>query len=176
MSYLVVLVYAFFKAFLPLPSLEVMIIPCIIKENEFLIASFVGAIGTFLGGSVGFWLAYFLGNKIFHYLTNKEDVAKGLELIRKYGVLAVFIGGITPIPDCILPYLAGFVHMNFFAFAFSDSIARLIRSLLVGYCVLKFGSVIDFDKWGNYIAIAIIIFFVGQWLIKKKKFINKVDN
>ena len=107
------LLYAFFKAFLPLPSLEVILIPFVVDyPNQVIPLSILGAIGTFLGGSVGYFVAYFLGNKFLKRLTTIDTIEHGMELVRKHGVLAVFIGGITPIPDFILCYLAGLVKMN----------------------------------------------------------------
>ena len=50
------------------------------------------------------------------------------------GILAVFIGGITPIPDFILPYLAGFTRMKLPGiYPERWDIAAFLRSLLIGY-------------------------------------------
>lgn len=164
------LLYAFFKAFLPLPSLEVILIPFVVDyPNQVIPLSILGAIGTFLGGSVGYFVAYFLGNKILNKLTSKKSIEDGMELVRKYGVLAVFIGGITPIPDFILCYLAGLVRMNYWLFAFSDAVARLLRSFFVCYMVVLFGFVIDMDKWGSLFSLVVILYFVLKWGFKKEK-------
>ena len=42
----------------------------------------------------------------------------------RYGVLAVFIGGVTPIPDFLLAYLAGMTQMALIPFLLSDGTAR----------------------------------------------------
>lgn len=39
-----------------------------------------------------------LGKKVLYNIAAKEDVEHGEELMDRYGLLAVFIGGITPIP------------------------------------------------------------------------------
>lgn len=156
--------YSILKAFLPLPSLEVMLIPLVINNPNLIVwYSLIGALGTYIGGSIGYGIAYFLGNSFVLKLTNNETMEKGMDLVNKYGVLAVFIGGITPIPDFILAYLAGLTRMNHFLFAISDAVARLLRSLLVSYTILMFGYVIDFDKWGSIISLVIIIYFVLKW-------------
>lgn len=162
--------YSILKAFLPLPSLEVMLIPLVINNPNLVVwYSLVGAIGTYIGGSIGYAIAYFLGNAFVLRLSNNETIEKGMELVNKYGVLAVFIGGITPIPDFILAYLAGLTKMNHFIFAISDSLARLLRSLLISYMVVLFGYVIDFDKWGSVISLVIIVYFVIKWGFEDKE-------
>ena len=54
--------------------------------------------------------------KAFSSLVSEEDMQKGEDMVKRYGVVAVFIGGITPLPDflfgisCrIYPYVIAFV-------------------------------------------------------------------
>lgn len=168
--YLILLLYAFLKAFLPLPSLEVMLIPMVVEyPSEVIVLSGIGAIGTFIGGSVGYYIAYFLGNTVLSKITSHENISAGMELIRKHGIWAIFIGGITPIPDFILSYLAGLVKMNYWMFALSDALARLLRSLIVSYAIVVFGYVIDMDKWGSLFSLVIILYFILKWGFTKEK-------
>lgn len=87
----------------------------------------------------------------------KEDIEKGEALMERYGVIAVFIGGITPLPDFLLAYLAGFTHMPFLKFTLSDGIARLLRSLLVTYCLNRLHTIINVDRFGIWISILILV-------------------
>lgn len=51
------ILYAILKAFLPLPSLEVVLTPLCLKHPEkWLLYSFEGAIGTCIGGAIGYGL------------------------------------------------------------------------------------------------------------------------
>lgn len=170
METLSLFLYSVCKAFLPLPSLEVMLIPMVIAApSQALWFSIVGAVGTFIGGSIGYAIAYFMGSGFILKLSSKGSLDKGMMLVNKYGVLAVFIGGITPIPDFLLAYLAGLTRMNFMLFALSDAIARFLRSLLVSYLVVSFGYVIDLDKWGSLISLVIILYFLFKWGFSKRE-------
>lgn len=54
-------IYSILKAFLPLPSLEILLIPlCISQPSSYLRFAFEGAVGTFIGGFIG----YMLGIKV----------------------------------------------------------------------------------------------------------------
>ncbi len=85
-------------------------------------------------------------------------------LMQKYGVLAVFIGGITPIPDFILPYLAGLTGMNFFAFSLTDGISRFLRSWLVGYSIYQASGLIDFQAYGNLLCAVVLLWGMIRWI------------
>ena len=84
--------------------------------------------------------------------------------MRRYGILAVFIGGITPIPDFILPYLAGFTQMNFFAFSITDGVSRFLRSWFIGYSIYQASDMIDLQQYGNTLCIILLIWGMIRWL------------
>lgn len=159
-------VYSILKAFLPLPSLEVVLIPLVINNPDgFLLYSILGAIGTYVGGSIGYLLATRIKEEVWVSFFGKNTWEKGKELFHRYGILAVFIGGITPIPDFILAYIAGFTRMNYLAFALSDGIARFLRSIVVLYFFIQIGVVIDMDKYGTYMLIIIIAYFFVKYFV-----------
>ena len=84
--------YAILKAFLPLPSLEVILVPlCLANMDKWIIYSLEGAAGTFIGGAIGYWIAYKAGRNALVHLAGKKDVEEGERLMNKYGLLAVFI-------------------------------------------------------------------------------------
>ncbi len=162
--------YSAFKAFLPLPSLEVVLIPLTIKNPDlWIFYSLIGAIGTAIGGAVGYRIAEVFGLRILRKFAGPNEIESGQKLMRKYGILAVFIGGVTPIPDFLLAYLAGLTKMNFIRFIFSDGIARLLRSLLVTFCIKELGMIMNIDEWGTIFSLVV----VGILLIKYGVNINK---
>lgn len=169
------ILYSVLKAFLPLPSLEVILVPLVLNEpDKWILYSLEGAIGTFIGGGIGYFIAYKLGRKAFLHLASEEDVEKGEALMNRYGIWAVFIGGITPIPDFLLAYLAGFTHMRFSSFALCDAFARLLRSLLICFCLMKLGRVISIDWFGTVFSLFILLWMLMRWILQKRRLSNKV--
>ena len=158
-------VYSILKAFLPLPSLEILLIPlCISQPSSYLRFAFEGAVGTFIGGFIGYMLALKCKDAILCTLVSSKQLEKGTALMRRYGILAVFIGGITPIPDFILPYLAGFTQMNFFAFSIADGVSRFLRSWFIGYSIYQASDMIDLQQYGNTLCIILLIWGMIRWL------------
>lgn len=164
------ILYAMLKAFLPLPSLEVILVPlCLANMNKWFIYSLEGAIGTFVGGSIGYLIAYKAGRKALINLAGKKDVEIGERLMQKYGMLAVFIGGVTPIPDFLLAYLAGLTHMRFLSFALCDAIARFLRSLVVTYAMKSLGTIMNVDAYGTIFSLLIIVWLLWKWWKHKRE-------
>lgn len=156
--------YSVLKAFLPLPSLEVVLVPLVIAHPErWLLYAVEGALGTFIGGGIGYVIALRLGKSVLKNIATKEDIQKGEAMMNRYGVWAVFIGGITPIPDFLLAYMAGFTHMRFSLFAFCDAIARFLRSLFVCYGVIKLGEVIPIEGFGTAFSLIILGWLLLRW-------------
>ena len=76
------ILYAILKAFLPLPSLEVVLTPLCLKHPEkWLLYSFEGAIGTCIGGAIGYGIAYSVGRKALAHIASDEDIEKGETLM-----------------------------------------------------------------------------------------------
>lgn len=160
-------VYSIFKAFLPLPSLEVVLLPLNVQRPDLLWwYSSVGAIGTFIGGSIGYLLACVISEDVWKKFFGIQSWEKGKHLINKYGVIAVFIGGVTPIPDFLLAYLAGFTRMNYLPFVLSDGIARFIRSVIILVFFNQLGILIDMDKYGMFILYAMLIYMITKYFLR----------
>ena len=155
--------YAIFKAFLPLPSLEVVLLPLYLANPSLLWwYVFLGSAGTYVGGSIGYLLVLLIKEEKWISFFGEKEWEKGKKLVQKYGVIAVFIGGITPIPDFLLAYVAGFVRMPYFSFVFSDAIARFIRSAIVLLLFQKLGILIDLDQYGLYFLYAFFLYSVTK--------------
>lgn len=162
--------YAILKAFLPLPSLEVILVPlCLHSPEKWLLYSLEGALGTCIGGAIGYGIAHHFGTPILKNIACEEDIRKGEDLMNRYGLIAVFIGGITPIPDFLLAYLAGFTHMRFLSFTICDGTARFLRSVIVTFGLNRLGTVMNVDRFGTWFSLAIMVWLLWKWRRSRKK-------
>ena len=72
------ILYSVLKAFLPLPSLEVILVPLVLHSpQKWLLYSLEGAVGTCIGGAIGYGIARILGKKVLYNIAAKEDVEHG---------------------------------------------------------------------------------------------------
>ena len=82
--------YACLKAFLPLPSLEVVLIPLILKNPDgWLLYAMEGALGTAIGGWIGYQIARRAQQAVLRKFASEQEIASGRQLMDRYGVLAV---------------------------------------------------------------------------------------
>lgn len=164
------LIYSCLKAFLPLPSLEVLLIPLLAANPEkYGVYALVGAIGTAIGGGIGYGIAYWIGHDILKKFATDDEILEAQIIVNRYGFLAIFIGAITPIPDFILAYIAGMMKMKVIPFLIADGLARFLRSILVGYGMLYMGRIVDLETYGIWFSIVVILYLVVKFLKTKKK-------
>ncbi len=96
-----------------------------------LIASVVAAFGSVIGGVVAYLLGKYLGEPVVKKLFKQKWYDKGEILFRKYGIWAVIIAGLTPIPFKVICWMAGIFEMPIGAFILGSLIGRFPRFLLM---------------------------------------------
>ena len=164
------ILYSVLKAFLPLPSLEVILVPLVLHSpQKWLLYSLEGAVGTCIGGGNGYCKSPVAGTKKVFKIAPKKRGGHGGGLLERYGVFGVFIWGINPIPGFFLAYLSGFTNMRLFPFLLCDGFARLLRSLLVTLSLRYLGTVMNVDAFGTWFSLAIMLWLVWKWWKSRKK-------
>ncbi len=165
-------IYAFAESsFFPLP-VELMLIPMIIAtpHRAFFIA-FVAVSGSVLGGIAGYGIGAFafeaIGEpmlKINHALDKFDQIAA---LYNDWGIWAVLIGGLTPIPYKLITIASGVTGFNLLAFVASSVVARGIRFGVIALLLYYFGSPIrDFiEKRLGLVFMVFIALLLGGFLM-----------
>ena len=109
-----------------------------------------------MGGVIGYSLGFF----IFDLIKNHFDLTKQdtfLKFYNDWGIIAVFLGGFTPIPYKIIALTSGYSKFNFFFFVILSILSRGLRFYIIGFIVQKYGDLgITFLK-KNQIIIFLII-------------------
>ncbi len=93
-------------------------------------------VAAFVGSIVGYYLGKYLGLPVIHFLFSKKTVAKGEKLMEKYGVWAVVVAALTPIPFKIFTWLAGMLRMDVKKFTIAVLLARIPRYLITATATL----------------------------------------
>jgi len=107
--------------------------------NLFL-SAFIAAIASILGGSVGYFLGKTLGEPVAKKFIKDKYYQKGEELFNKYGIYAVLIGALTPVPYKVICWMAGIFEMNFTKFLIASFIGRFPRFFAVAILGQFIGS------------------------------------
>jgi membrane protein YqaA with SNARE-associated domain len=96
-----------------------------------LTAALIASLGSVLGGIVAYFLGKYLGEPVFKKLFGEKYFSKGEELFKKYGIWAVIVAAVTPIPFKVVCWLAGIFEMPLLAFVLGSVIGRFPRFLFM---------------------------------------------
>ena len=163
-------IYSILKAFLPLPSLEAVLLPMVLIKPEYaFLYCILTGLGTCIGGHIGYLLSNRYGRKIILKFVDESTIDEGMSEFNRIGPLFIIAGSISPFPDFILAYIAGLANMNRFLFMILDGGCRFIRSILLVYISLKFNEYLQIDKYVTYISILLLVYFIGKTALKKKR-------
>ncbi len=116
--------------------------PFIIGATTFgldpLISALVSTLGSVSGGVVAYFLGKYFGEPVAKKLLGEEKFTKAEAFYHKWGVYAVIIAGITPIPYKVFCWLSGILELELSRFVIASVIGRFPRFLAVAL----FGDVI----------------------------------
>ncbi len=171
---------SFIESFLLVPPPDfLLIIMDLAKPEKALWYAFVCSIASILGGIVGYLIGFIGGRPVFNWIfrKNPEQFEKVEELYNKYGSIAVFFAGFTPIPYKVFTIASGILSMNIWKFTVASFFGRAGRFFLVSIVLMIFGEWIK--QYIELVILAvtalIIVFFVILWL-KGKHSMKKSDD
>jgi membrane protein YqaA with SNARE-associated domain len=123
------------SSFFPIPP-DVMLVPMVLSRREkawwyATIATVASVIGGILGYAIGYYLYDAVGLPILKFYGNEHALDGFKAFVRDYGVPAVIIKGMTPIPYKVVTIAAGVGQMNLLAFIGASIVARALRFYLV---------------------------------------------
>jgi len=161
--------------FFPIPP-DVVYIPLAIlnPKNAFFYA-FITTFFSVLGGIFGYYLGKIGGRPLIKKIVSEEKLYQVKLFYARYDVLAVIIGGFTPIPYKFFSISAGIFDINLKKFILASIIGRGGRFFLVCTLIFFFGSRIKYFL-ENYFEIFTIIFtllLIGGFVFVNKFFTNK---
>lgn len=171
---------SFIESFFLVPPPDfLLIIMDLAKPEKALWYAFVCSIASILGGIVGYLIGFIGGRPVFNWIfrKNPEQFEKVEELYNKYGSIAVFFAGFTPIPYKVFTIASGVLSMNIWKFTVASFFGRAGRFFLVSIVLMIFGEWIK--QYIELVILAvtalIIVFFVILWL-KGKHSIKKDEH
>ena len=125
--------------FFPIPP-DVVLVPVIhFNKDKYLMTIINCTFFSVMGGIVGYILGFF----IFDLVKNYFDLTKQnafLSFYNDWGLIAIFLGGFTPIPYKIIALTSGYSNFNFFLFVLLSILSRGLRFYIIGYIVRRYSD------------------------------------
>jgi membrane protein YqaA with SNARE-associated domain len=158
------------SSFFPIPP-DVMLIPMVLSRREkawwyATIATVASVIGGLLGYAIGYFLYDAVGLPILRLYGREHALDSFMAFVHDYGVPAVIIKGMTPIPYKVVTIAAGVGHMNLLAFIGASIVARAMRFFLVAALLYFVGEPIRafIEKRLTLVTTAFLVLLVGGFV------------
>lgn len=132
------------SSFFPIPP-DVMLIPMVLKDRSkawwyATLATVTSVAGGILGYAIGYFFFEAIGKPILDFYGREHALDSFIQFVHEYGVEAVIIKGMTPIPFKVVTIAAGVAKMDLLAFIGASIIARAMRFYLVAGLLYFFGQ------------------------------------
>ncbi len=164
------------SSFFPIPP-DVMLIPMIMANRQkawwyATIATVTSVLGGMLGYAIGYYLYDAVGVPILKFYGKENALDAFIAFVHDYGVPAVIIKGMTPIPYKIVTIAAGVAKMDLLAFIGASIVARAMRFYLVAGLLYFFGEPIRefIEKRLTLVTTVFVVLLVGGFVAVKYLF------
>ena len=164
------------SSFFPIPP-DIMLIPMVLSDRRkawwyATIATVTSVLGGILGYAIGYYLYDAVGLPILKFYGREHALDSFMTFVREYGVEAVIIKGMTPIPYKVVTIAAGVGKMNLLAFIGASIVARAMRFYLVAGLLYFFGEPIRafIEKRLGLVMVAFLVLLVGGFIAVKYVF------
>lgn len=123
------------SSFFPIPP-DVLLIAMVLANrdktwNIALVCTVSSALGGCFGYGIGFFFYETIGYRIVTFYHLQEQFLAVQDWFRDFGIWAVLVAGVTPIPYKLITISSGVVQMDFVAFTAMSVFARGLRFFMV---------------------------------------------
>ena len=166
----------------PIPPDPLLIAMGVLQPSLAIYFSLIAVVASVSGAFFGHWIGKKYGRLILKKFVSDEKILIGEKLFDKYGVWAILLAAITPIPYKVFAILSGVLKLDVKRFLIASIIGRGIRYLVVGFMLYFLGEDIKIlmDKYFDNLTLLIVIGFIGSivviWLAFKFKFFLPTSN
>jgi len=161
------------SSFFPIPP-DIMLIPMVLTRREMAwryatIATVASVVGGLLGYAIGYFAYQAIGLPILEFYGKEHALDGFISFVHTYGVPAVIIKGMTPIPYKVVTIAAGVAHMDLLAFIGASIIARAMRFFLVAGLLFWFGQPIRefIERRLSLVTTVFVVLLVGGFIAIK---------
>ncbi|GAB4145192.1 MAG: YqaA family protein [Sphingomonadales bacterium] len=157
----------------PIPP-DVMLMPmCLARPSQAwrfaFICTIASVIGAVLGYLVGLLLFETVGQAVLRVYGYEAAFTDFQTRFTDYGVLAVLVFGLTPLPFKVITIASGVAALPILPFVLASLAARALRFYVVAALLWRFGAPMKafIDRYFNWLAILFSVLLVGGFVAVK---------
>ena len=141
---LILFVTAFLESTIsPIPPDPLLIPMAIIKPSSAIWLAALCTLASVLGAVLGHWLGSQFGRPLLGKFVSESRIQSGETLFDKYGIWAVLVAAVTPIPYKVFTILAGVLKLDMKRFLIASIIGPEFDSINVQNLADNVGSIVQ---------------------------------
>ena len=154
---LILFVTAFLESTIsPIPPDPLLIPMAVLQPNLAIWLGVLCTVASVLGAVLGHWLGAQFGRPILGRFVSEGRIRSAESLFDKYGVWAVLVAAVTPIPYKVFTVLAGVLKLDMKRFLIASIIGRGMRFLSLAVDIFLFGEDVQAFVEENFEALTIL--------------------
>ncbi len=163
-------IYSIIETITPLAGVEVILFPLLLADPARWV--FI-TLNLILANTIGGIIVYFFlakeDNKFYNRVVSKKNQENAKKIFDRYGVWAIFIFAMTPLPFFIIIFVAAIARMKLPMYVLAIFFSRGVRFFMTSYAVVFLGGSGDIILWLALIGVGVVVIFVFiQKLILKR--------
>lgn len=160
------------SSFFPIPP-DTLLIPMVLASpSKCWRYAFLTTVSSVIGGMIGYAIGFFafaaVGQVIIDFFHAQAQFDELTSWFASWGVVVVFLAGVTPIPYKIFTLAAGAMHMSFPLFVLASLVGRSVRFYGVAAIMRFSGEKVDamvvryIDRlgWFSLFAVLLVLFLL----------------
>ncbi len=154
------------SSFLPLPA-DVILIPLALATPELaLVYAAVTTIGSVMGAAFGYYVGYRGGRPVLKKTVSRKNIGRVDRYYERWGVLAVGVAGMSPVPYKVFTISSGAFKLDFRAFIVVSFLSRGFRFFTEAVLIMWYGEEIVSFLYGSFglvmlgVAAAVIVLYI----------------
>ena len=154
---LILFVTAFLESTIsPIPPDPLLIPMAVLQPNLAIWLGVLCTVASVLGAVLGHWLGAQFGRPILGRFVSEGRIRSAESLFDKYGVWAVLVAAVTPIPYKVFTVLAGVLKLDMKRFLIASIIGRGMRFLSLAVVIFLFGEDVQAFVEENFEALTVL--------------------
>jgi len=154
---LILFVTAFLESTIsPIPPDPLLIPMAVLQPNLAIWLGVLCTVASVLGAVLGHWLGAQFGRPILGRFVSEPRIRSAESLFDKYGVWAVLVAAVTPIPYKVFTILAGVLKLDMKRFLIASIIGRGMRFLSLAVVIFLFGEDVQAFVEENFEALTVL--------------------
>jgi len=150
--------YSIFETITPLAGVEVILFPLLLATpDRWALISLNLVVANTIGATIVYYFMAKEDNRFYNRFVKKENQERSKKLFDRYGVWAIFIFAMTPLPFFVIIFTAAIARMKVGIYLTAVFFSRGVRFFVTSYAVAQLGSGGDVILWLAGIGIVAVV-------------------